>query len=107
MDPAYFDVNPGAPAVGKVAAVRTAQSAPVATENGSGQNTVMLASSNEATLEAGVARMAIVDAGAALILFGGVISITLYARAATRRERMMVVARISRPYAPVSAATTQ
>jgi hypothetical protein len=107
MDPTYFDVNPGTPAVGKVAAVRTAQSTPVATENGSGQNTVMLASSNETTLEAGVARMAIVDVGAALILFGGVISIVLYARAATRRERMIVVARINRPYAPVSAATTQ
>ena len=67
----------------------------------------MLASSKEDTLEAGVARMAIVDAGAVLILFGGVISIVLYARAATRRERMIGVSRMNRPYAPVSAATAQ
>ena len=106
MDPTYFDVNPGTPAVSKVV-VRTAQSAPRATENGSAQNALMLASSKEATLEAGVARMAIVDAGAVLILFGGVISIVLYARAATRRERMIGVSRMNRPYAPVSAATAQ
>jgi hypothetical protein len=107
MDPTYFDVNPGTPAVSKVVVVRTAQSAPRATENGSAQNALMLASSKEDTLEAGVARMAIVDAGAALILFGGVISIVLYARAATRRERMMVASRVHRPYAHVSAATAQ
>ena len=107
MDPTYFDVNPGTPAVSKDVAVRTAQSSPRGTENGSAQSALMLASSKEDTLEAGVARMAIVDAGAVLILFGGVISIVLYARAATRRERMIGVSRMNRPYAPVSAATAQ
>lgn len=107
MDPTYFDVKPGTPAVSKVVAVRTAQSSAREAENGSAQNALMLASSKESTLEAGVARMAIVDAGAVLILFGGVISIVLYARAATRRERMMVASQVHRPYASISAATAQ
>jgi hypothetical protein len=51
--------------------------------------------------------MAIVDAGVALILFGGVVAIVLYARAATRRERMIRVSRMNSPYSPVSAATAQ
>ena len=107
MDPAYFDIKPGTPAVSKVAVVRTAQGAPRAIENGQAQNALALASSNEATLEAGVARMAIVDAAVVLILFGGVISIVLYAMAATRRERMIRVSQMNSPYAPVSAATAQ
>jgi hypothetical protein len=107
MDPTYFDVNPGTPAASKVAVVRTAQSAPRATESGSAQNALALASSKEETLEAGVARMAIVDAGVVLILFGGVISIVLYAMAATRRERMLRVSQMTPHYAPVSAATAQ
>jgi hypothetical protein len=107
VDPTYFDVKPGTPAVRKALAVRTAQNLPRATENDSAQNALMLASSREATLEAGVARMAIVDAGVALILFGGVVSIVLYARAATRRERSIRVSQVHPPYAPVSAATAQ
>ncbi|HWW17209.1 MAG TPA: hypothetical protein VNY81_01210 [Candidatus Saccharimonadales bacterium] len=107
MDPTYFDVNPGTPAASKVVAVRTAQSSARATENEAAQSALTLASSKESTLEAGVARMAIVDASAVLILFGGVMSIVLYARAATRRERMMVASRVHRPYAPISAATAQ
>jgi hypothetical protein len=107
MDPTYFDINPGTPAVSKVAVVRTAQTPQRATENESAQSALALASSREATLEAGVARMAVVDAGVALILFGGVISIVLYAMAATRRERMVRVSRMNPHYAPVSAATAQ
>ena len=107
VDPAYFDVNPGTPAVAKAVQVRTAQSLPRATENESTQNALALASSREDTLEAGVARMAIVDAGVALILFGGVAAIVLYAKAATRRERMIRVSRMNSPYSPVSAATAQ
>ena len=107
MDPTYFDINPGTAAVSKVVAVRTAQSLPQATENGSAQNALMLAGSKEATLEAGVARMAIVDAAAALILFGGIVSIVLYARAATRRERKIRVSQVNATNAPVSAATAQ
>jgi hypothetical protein len=52
-------------------------------------------------------RIAIVDAGVALILFGGVISIVLYAMAATRRERFLQVQPGNAPYTPVSAATAQ
>jgi hypothetical protein len=107
MDPTYFDVNPGTSAVAKAVLVRTAQSLPRSTENESTQNALALASSREDTLEAGVARMAIVDAGVALILFGGVVAIVLYARAATRRERMIRVSRMNSPYSPVSAATAQ
>ena len=104
MDPTYFDVNPGTPAASKVAAVRTAQSLPRAAENQSAQSALALASSKEETLEAGVARMAIMDVGVILVLFGGVVAIVLYAKAATRRERLV---RVSHPYSPVSAATAQ
>jgi hypothetical protein len=107
MDPTYFDVNPATPAVAKAMQVRTAQSLPRATENESTQNALALASSREDTLEAGVARMAIVDVGIALVLFGGVVAIVLYAKAATRRERVIRVSRMNSPYAPVSAATAQ
>ena len=107
MDPTYFDINPGTPAVSKAATVRTAQSVPRATEDQSTQNALALASSREDTLEAGVARMAIVDAGVALILLGGVVAIVMYARTATRRERMIRVSRMNSPYSPVSGATAQ
>jgi hypothetical protein len=107
MDPTYFDVNPGTPAFSKAAVIRVAQSSPAANENGSTQSAFTLAVSKEATLEAGVARMAIVDAGVALILFGGILSIVLYALAATRRERNLGVPRVNAPYRPVSAATAQ
>jgi hypothetical protein len=107
IDPTYFGINPGTPAVSKVVAARAAQSLPQATENGSAQNALMLASSKDATLEAGVARMAIVDTGVALILFGGVIAIVLYAKAATRRARLDKVSQVNPPYAPVSPATAQ
>ena len=107
MDPTYFDVNPGTPAISKAAPVRVAQSAPAATQNGSTQTALKLAVSREATLEAGVARMAIVDAGIALILLGGISSIALYATAATRRERNLGASSVNAPYRPVSAATAQ
>jgi hypothetical protein len=107
MDPTYFDVKPGTPAVSKAAVMRVAQSSPAAKENGSTQSALTLAVSKEATFEAGVARMAIVDAGVVLVLMGGVLSIVLYAMAATRRERNIGVSRINAPYRPVSAATAQ
>jgi hypothetical protein len=107
VDPTYFDVKPGTPAVNKAAAIRVAQSAPAASENGSTQNALTLAVSKEATLEAGVARMAIVDAGVAVILLGGILSIVLYAMAATRRERTLRASPVNAPYRPISAATAQ
>jgi hypothetical protein len=107
MDPTYFDINPGTPAASKAAALRVAQGAPAATPNGSTQSALKLAVSKEATLEAGVARMAIVDACIALILLGGIGSIALYATAATRRERNLGASSVNAPYRPVSAATAQ
>lgn len=107
IDPTYFSINPGTPAVSKVVVAQATQSLPRATENASAQNALMLASSKDATLEAGVARMAIVDTGVALILFGGIIAIVLYAKAATRRERLDKVSQANPPYAPVSPATAQ
>ena len=107
MDPTYFDIKPGTPAISKAAAVRVAQNAPAATQNGSTQTALKLAVSKEATLEAGVARMAVVDAGIALILLGGIGSIALYATAATRRERNRGASSVNAPYRPVSAATAQ
>jgi hypothetical protein len=104
MDPTYFDVNPGTPAV-KAAVIRVAQSSPAAKE--STQNALTMAISKEETLEAGVARMAIVDAGVVLVLLGGILSIVLYAVAATRRERTLGPSRAAAAYRPVSAATAQ
>jgi hypothetical protein len=52
-------------------------------------------------------RVFLIDAGVALILFGGIVSIVLYALAATRRERALRLSPASAPYAPVSAATAQ
>jgi hypothetical protein len=107
MDPTYFDVNPGTPAVSKAAVIRVAQSSPAANENGSTESALTLAVSEEATLEGGVARMAIVDAGVVLVLLGGVLSIVLYAVAATRRERNLGASRVNASYRPISAATAQ
>src|SRR6266403_1236186 len=79
MDPTYFDIKPGTPAVDKAAVVRVAHSSQATKETGPAESALALATSNDATLEAGVMRMAIVDAGVVLILFGGIISIVLYA----------------------------
>jgi hypothetical protein len=103
VDPTYFDVNPGTPAVSKVVPVQTGQSPTPAAESSFAQSELALASSKEETLEAGVARMAIVDTGIVMLLFGGVISIVLYAKAATRRRAYRRV----RPLYPISAATAQ
>jgi hypothetical protein len=107
MDPTYFDAKPGTPAVSKVVVVRAAQSSQTAKENASAESALALANRSDVTLEAGVTRMAIVDVGVALILLGGIVSIVLYAMAATRRERAPRVSPVSAPYTPVSASTAQ
>ncbi len=108
MDPTYFDVSPGTPAVSKAVAVRAAQGLQAARENASAaESTLALANRSDVTLEAGVTRMAIVDAGVALILLTGIVSIVIYAMAATRRERALRVSPMTAPYTPVSAATAQ
>jgi hypothetical protein len=106
MDPTSFDINPGTPAVSKAVVVRVAQNKETAQDSGA-TSALAVAISREATLEAGVTRMAIVDAAILLILFGGLFSIVVYARAATRRERMIRVSQRNARYAPVSAATAQ
>ncbi len=107
MDPTYFDVNPGTPAVSKVVTVRAAQSSQAARENASAEGTLALANGSDATLEAGVTRMAIVDAGVGVILLAGIVSIARYAMAATRRERAFRVSPRTAPYNPASASTAQ
>jgi hypothetical protein len=108
MDPTYFDIKPGTSAVQKAAVVRSAQSSiPAKTESNEAASALAVASGEDATLEAGMTRVAVIDVGIALILFGGVVSIVLYAMAATRRERALRVSPVSAPYTPVSAATAQ
>ena len=112
MDPTYFDINPGTPVVAKAAPVRTVQSAPAVTQSTS-ESALAIASGKDATLEAGMTRLAVVDAGIVLILLGGAGSIVAYAMAATRRERSPQVSTASvpytskAPYTPVSAAPAQ
>jgi hypothetical protein len=108
MDPTYFDINPGTPAVQKAAVVRSTQNyIPAKTESNDAVSALAVASGEDATLEAGMTRVAVIDVGIALILFGGILSIVLYAMAATRRERALRVSPMSAPYTPVSAATAQ
>ena len=107
MDPTYFDVNPGAPAVSKVAVVRTAHNSQAAKENGSAESTLALANRSDVTLETSVTRIAVVESGIALILLAGVVLIARYAVAAARGARVPRISRMTRPYTPVSAATAQ
>ena len=106
MDPTYFDVKPGTPVVSKAAVAPAAQSAQASSQNGQAENAATLASIQESTLEGGVTRMTIVDAGVVLILLVGVFLIAAYALVATRRERTRV-SPMSARYTPVSAATAQ
>jgi hypothetical protein len=115
MDPTYFDIKPGAPAASKAVVRQAAQSPAALKDNSAAQSAMTLASSDDATLETDVMRMEIADAGVALILFAGMVSIVSYAILATRRERdfrvssasTLRVSPASAPYTPVSAATAQ
>lgn len=91
MDPTYFDVNPRTSAVKavpvKAAPVRTAQQAPAAVQKSRDTESAMsIASGKDATMEAGLTRVAVIDGALALIFFGGFASIVVYAAAATKRE---------------------
>jgi hypothetical protein len=96
MDPTYFDVNPGRPAAENVVLTRAAARPVAAPAEIRGESSMALASSSDQTLEAGVMRMAVVDAGVLLLLVAGLGSIVLYATAATRRESMSGVSSIAR-----------
>jgi hypothetical protein len=106
MDPTYFDVNPGGPTVKEDAVMRTAFHQQATTDTVGAQDSGAVVS-GDSTLETVMTRIAIVDASVALILFGGVISMVLYAMAATRRERVLQVHQTRTPYTSVSAATAQ
>ena len=97
MDPTYFDVNPGTSAVGKVVTVRAMHGSQAAKENTSAESTLALANRSDVTLETGVTRMAIVDAGVALILLAGIVSLVVYAMAATRHERAIRISPVTAP----------
>jgi hypothetical protein len=107
MDPTYFDVKPGTPAVSKAVVVRTAQNLQAAKENVSAESTLALANRSDVTLETSVTRIAVVDSGVALILLAGVVLIARYAVAAARGARVPRISKVTRPYTPVSAATAQ
>ena len=106
MDPTYFDVNPGARTVKEDAVMRAALHEQAKVDNAGAQDSAAVVS-GDSTLESVMTRIAIVDAGVVLVLFGGVISIVLYAMAATRRERGLQAQGENTPYTPVSAATAQ
>jgi hypothetical protein len=106
IDPTFFDVNPGRPTVNEEAVMRAALHEQEKIETAAARDSAAVVS-GDSTLESAMTRMAIVDAGVALVLFGGIISIVLYAMAATRREHFLPVQRGNAAYTPVSAATAQ
>ena len=106
IDPTFFDVNPGRPTVNEEAVMRAALHEQEKIETAAARDSAAVVS-GDSTLESAMTRMAIVDAGVALVLFGGIISIVLYAMAATRREHFLQVPRGNAAYTPVSAATAQ
>ena len=107
MDPTYFDVNPGAPAVSKTVIVKAAQGSQVAKQNASAESALALANRSDVTLETSVTRVAIVDSGIVLILIAGIVLIARYAMAAARGARVPRIPKVTSPYTPVSAATAQ
>jgi hypothetical protein len=86
MDPTNFDVNPGRPAAEDVVLTRAAVQPVRASAEVRSESVMALAGSSEATLEASVMRMAVVDAGIVVLLVAGIGCIVLYARSATLRE---------------------
>jgi len=107
MDPTYFDIKPGTPAVSKVVLAKAAQRPHAAKENERAESVLTLANRSDATLETNVTRIAIVDSGIALILLAGMVLIARYAVAATVGARVPRISKVPRPYTPVSAATAQ
>src|SRR5260370_8461050 len=57
MDPTYFDIKPGTPAVSKAIVRQAAQSPAALKENNAAQSPLPLASTDDATLEADVMRL--------------------------------------------------
>ena len=108
VDPSFFDINPGT-SVEKAAPLTTAQQTPAAVQrSGNAEGALAIATGKDATFEAGLTRVAVIDIALAMILVGGFASIVVYALAATKRA---YVPRSSynptRPYATVSASPVQ
>jgi hypothetical protein len=108
MDPTGFDVNPGTPKVERQVAKRAAAQsvAPAKEANAEGVIPEALWSGQATKQEADFSRMILVDAAMVMILIAGVVSIVLYAMAATKRERRLDPILQDSPYGPVSGATT-
>lgn len=107
MNPTFFGVNPGTPAVSKAVVAQAGHRSQAAKENRSAEGTLALANRSDVTLETGVTRIAIVDSGIVLILLAGVILIARYAVAAARGARVPRVSKMTSRYTPASAATAQ
>jgi len=109
MDPTFFDLHPGTPAA-KSATVRTAQQAPLATpKSRDTESALSIVAGKDTTLEAGLARVAVIEGALALIFAGGLASIVLYALAATKRADVPSgpFYNPTRRYSPASASPVQ
>jgi hypothetical protein len=108
VDPTYFDITPGTPAI-KAAPVRTAQEVPAAVQkSGNAESALAIATGKDATLEAGLTRVLVLDIALALIFVGGFASIVAYALLATKRAYIPGGSyHPNRPYAAVSASPVQ
>src|SRR5258708_14019859 len=103
MEATYFDIDHGTPGAQKTAVVRSAQNyIPAKTEGNDSASALAVVSGEDATLEAGITRVAVIDLGIALILFGGILSIVLYAMAAPPRDPALPLSPASPPHTPLS-----
>jgi hypothetical protein len=102
IDPTTFDVNPGVSQADNGAAVRTAQNSPVATE----MNAEAAAVSIDADAsEAALAQWTPTDTTVGLVLIAGMLSIVVYAAAASQLRHLPRISSQSRPYVPTTGAT--
>lgn len=107
VDPTYFDIKPGTPAT-QAAPVRSAQQAPVAVQKSHDtESALSIATGRDATLEAGLTRVAVIDVALSLIFVGGFASIVVYALAATKRAYVPreLSYNPTRPYTPTASAS--
>src|SRR5215467_7192211 len=69
-DPTYFELNPGTP-VQKATPVRLAQQAPATVQQtGDAASALSVATGKDATLDAGLTRVAVIDIALAIIFVG-------------------------------------
>jgi hypothetical protein len=103
MDPTTFDINPGVSQADNGAAVRTAQGSPAATEMNA--EAAAVANQNDADVsQAALAQWTPTDTMVGLVLIAGMLSIVVYAAAATR-EHLPRISSQSGSYVPTTGAT--